>query len=248
MPIHNEEAHLSSAIARVPAYVDRIIAVDDGSDDDTWRCLGRIESGRLIRLRHGVNRGVGAATKTGYRRALEDRVELIAVMDGDGQMDGDDLCRLLDAAIGGADYVKGNRFLHRTISEMPVARFVGNRMFSLLTRWAADLRPAIDAQCGYAIVRAAALRRIDLGALYDRYGFLNDLLFAIARARLRVESVPVRCIYGNEISGINPVIVVPVIVYLNVRNYLRRAASVLFETRPDRATLLAIRSQETSAE
>src|ERR1700754_1880435 len=97
MPIHNEEHRIERAIARVPAFVDRIIAVDDGSTDGTVTQLLRLADPRLMISRHDINRGVGAATKTGCRRALATAAELIAVMDGDGQMDGGDLPAMLDA-------------------------------------------------------------------------------------------------------------------------------------------------------
>ena len=226
MPIHNEEAYVARAIARVPEYVDLVIAVDDGSDDSTWEQLSRIESRRLVRLRHPRNRGVGAATKTGYRYAGDADVDLIAVMDGDGQMDGCDLSRLLDRAIAGADYVKGNRFLHNSLVSMPMARLVGNAIFSWLTRRASGFRESVDAQCGYAVIRRPSLCRINLSELYDRYGFLNDMLFAMAGRGLRVESVAVRCIYGQEVSGINPLKVVPAILFLICRRYVRRRMSI----------------------
>src|SRR5205085_2204098 len=101
-------------IARVPAFVDVIVAVDDGSSDTTWQRLAGIEDPRIIRLQHRKNSGVGAATKTGYRYCLQTDADFIAVMDGDGQMDGRDLSRLVDCAIERSDYVKGNRFLSQT--------------------------------------------------------------------------------------------------------------------------------------
>ncbi|HET8675631.1 MAG TPA: glycosyltransferase family 2 protein, partial [Blastocatellia bacterium] len=126
MPIHNEERQVERAISRVPSFVDIIIAVDDGSTDRTWDRLRAITNEKLILLKHAENRGVGAATKTGYRFSLQLEPSLIAVMDGDGQMDGRDLETLLDRAASGVDYVKGNRFLHReTLSEMPLMRLVG---------------------------------------------------------------------------------------------------------------------------
>ncbi|HEU4391985.1 MAG TPA: glycosyltransferase family 2 protein [Blastocatellia bacterium] len=235
MPIHNEEAHAVRAIGRVPDYVDLVIAVDDGSGDGTWEQLSRIESGRLVRLRHAKNRGVGAATKTGYQHAIGASIDLIAVMDGDGQMDGRDLWRLLDRSIDGADYVKGNRFLHHSLAAMPLSRLAGNTIFSWLTRRATGLVDPVDAQCGYAVIRHSALSRIKLNDLYDRYGFLNDMLFATERAGLRVESVPVRCIYGQEVSGINPLKVVPAILWLICRRYIDR----LLTTWLDGATVTA---------
>src|SRR5437868_5564587 len=116
MPIHNEENHIARAIARVPAFVDWIVAIDDGSIDATWSRLAEIKDPRVVKLHHEKNLGVGAATKTGYEYGLRTSADFIAVMDGDGQMDGGDLHRLLDCAIDGSDFVKGNRFLSQTIS------------------------------------------------------------------------------------------------------------------------------------
>src|SRR4051812_16475503 len=235
MPIHNEEHRVGHAIARVPAFVDLIIAVDDASTDDTAAQLRRLANERLITIRHAANRGVGAATKTGYRRALETAADLIAVMDGDGQMDGGDLPALLDSAIAGADYVKGNRFLHcESLSAMPLARLAGNCAFSFLTRWASRYEGSLDAQCGYTVIRRAALMKLPLDALYDRYGFPNEMLFAAIRQRLRIASVAVRSIYETEVSGINPLTAVPMIGFLIARNWWRdRLDRLTAARRPD---------------
>jgi glycosyltransferase involved in cell wall biosynthesis len=227
MPLHNEQAQIESAIKRVPAFVDSIVAVDDASTDSSLDALSRIDDARLRVLVHETNRGVGAATKTGYGHALSAGVDLIAVMDGDGQMDGRDLSRLLDCAIDGADYVKGNRFLDRqtigqTIRKMPRMRYIGNRVFSYLTRLAARFDASLDAHCGYTVVRRAALARLPLDSLYDRYGFPTEMFFAALRAGFRVRCVSVRTVYGDEVSGINPFKVVPAILYLIARGYLRR--------------------------
>lgn len=223
MPIHNEEAHVARAISRVPRFVDLIVAVDDGSTDNTWASLAKINAKKLVKLKHETNRGVGAATKTGYLFTLSCDVDLIAVMDGDGQMDGQDLWRLLECAIGGVDYVKGNRLLHsETISRMPLARWIGNRTFSWLTRRAAEYSNTLDAQCGFTVIRRAALRRLNLDNLYDRYGFPNEMFFASQMAGLRIESVPVKTIYEDEVSGINPLTAVPTIMFLIARNFMRR--------------------------
>jgi dolichol-phosphate mannosyltransferase len=243
MPIHNEERQVERAVSRVPRCVDMIIAVDDGSTDRTWDRLKAIPNDKLVLLKHAENRGVGAATKTGYRFSLQSEATLIAVMDGDAQMDGRDLEALLDRAAGGADYVKGNRFLHReTLSEMPLIRLVGNRIFSSLTRRAAAFEGNLDAQCGYTVIRRSALKRLDLERLYDRYGFPNDMLFAACRAGLAVESVPVRSVYADEVSGINPVKVVPTILLLIARNLLRRK----LELKPG-VTLIAVNQTETES-
>ena len=239
MPIHNEQDQIERAINRVPSFVDVIAAVDDGSTDASLQVLRRIKDKRLTVLAHEKNRGVGAATKTGYQHALDTGVDLVAVMDGDGQMDGRDLDALLDCAIGGGDYVKGNRFLHReTLGRMPRVRYIGNTVFSWLTRRAANFDASLDAHCGYTVIRRQGLKRLDLAKLYDRYGFPTEAFFAALRAGLRVASVPVRTVYGDEVSGVNFFKVVPAVLFLIGRGYLRRRsleqAPLDLRNRPDR--------------
>src|SRR5262249_32994970 len=113
---------IGATVATVPALVDHVIVIDDASRDDTGeRARG---AGACEVIRHAVNRGVGGAITTGYRRALALGVDIAVVMAGDGQMDPHDLPALLDPiADGAADYVKGNRFLHPAVwTEMPPAR------------------------------------------------------------------------------------------------------------------------------
>jgi glycosyltransferase involved in cell wall biosynthesis len=226
VPVHNEEAHVERAIKRIPDFVDLIVAVDDGSSDESWAALSRVRDRRLTTLRHDRNYGVGAATKTGYRYCLSARADLIAVMDGDGQMDGGDLARLLERAVSGVEYVKGNRFMDsQSIHAMPRFRYIGNRVFSWLARRAASFDSCLDAHCGYTVIRHNALKRLALDGLYDRYGFPLEMFFAACRTELAIESVPVTTVYGNEVSGINPLTAVPAICYLIARNYFRRTFS-----------------------
>ena len=241
MPVHNEQAHVARAIERVPAFVDVIVAVDDASTDQTRSVLARVRDERLIVIRHERNRGVGAATKSGYRRSLAAEADLIAVMDGDGQMDGRDLHRLLDRAIHGVDYVKGNRFLDaESIRAMPWIRHIGNRLFSWLARRAASFNGSLDAHCGYTVIRSQALKLLPMGELYDRYGFPSEMFFAASRAALTIECVAVRTIYGDEVSGINPFTAVPAVLYITARAYARgrfasKARKIALSFRPAKA-------------
>jgi glycosyltransferase involved in cell wall biosynthesis len=226
MPVHNEEAHVEQAIKRVPRYVDLIVVIDDGSTDNTWLVLSHISDRRVTLLRHDRNRGVGAAIKSGYRYCLNTRADLIAVMDGDGQMDGRDLARLLERALKGTEYVKGNRFLDsESIRNMPRLRYFGNQLFSWLARRSASFEDNLDSHCGYTVIRRHALNRVVLDDLYDRYGFPTEMFFAAMRAGLAIENVPVSTVYGDEVSGINPVTAVPAILFLIARNYFRRRFS-----------------------
>jgi hypothetical protein len=129
---------------------------------------------------------------------------------------------LLERALSGVEFVKGNRFLHaESIGSMPVVRYLGNRFLSWLTRCAAAYDESLDAHCGYTVIQHQALKRLPLSELYDRYGFPTEMFFAACRANLAIASVPVRSVYGDEVSGINPLTAIPAILCLIARNYLR---------------------------
>ena len=130
VPAYNEEPFIASVVQNMPDYVDRIYVVDDASTDST-RCLvtelcEKID--RLVLLNHLENRGVGAAIATGYKKCLEDGMDIAVVMAGDNQMDHDQLPSLLAPLIAGrAGYSKGNRMSCREhLNGMPLGRRFGN--------------------------------------------------------------------------------------------------------------------------
>lgn len=220
IPIHNERCFISRTIKSVPEYVDRLIVVDDSSTDGTAEEVLSLGSPRIDLIRHERNLGVGASIVSGYRHALQIGADIAAVMDGDGQMHPEDLAGLLDAVCNGAGYAKGNRFLHNSINCMPIIRYLGNSFFSGLTRIVLGLE--LDSQCGYTAVCCKLLRSLCLEQVYPRYGYLNSLLFQIVEAGATVSSVPVRTIYGKEVSGINPFVTVPTILTIIFFGWLRR--------------------------
>ncbi|MET0594610.1 MAG: glycosyltransferase family 2 protein [Polyangiaceae bacterium] len=206
VPAYNEERLLAKTLTTMPPFVDDVVVVDDASSDRTFDVASSFASPRVRAFRHEVNRGVGAAIVTGYRLALAQGAEAIAVMAGDAQMHPDDLAPLaLPVVQGVADYAKGDRFCHadawRTI---PVERSIAGRVLSALTRRAAGLDALSDSQCGYTVISAHAARTIDLDSVFPRYGYPNDLLGKLSLAGLRIRDVPVRPVYGDEKSGIRP--------------------------------------------
>jgi glycosyltransferase involved in cell wall biosynthesis len=204
VPAFQEERHVARTLGGIPACADAIYLVDDASTDATSTEARATPDRRVRVLRHEQNRGVGAAIVTGYRAALADRIDLVAVMAGDDQMAPDDLevllAKLCDAD---ADYAKGNRFVHPAARDMPLGRRLGGKALALLTRLATGLS-IDDSQCGFTVARASCLRRIDLDDLWPRYGYPNDLLALLAAAGARVVEAPVRPVYAGEQSGIRP--------------------------------------------
>jgi len=230
VPAFNEERAVAATVRSVPGFVDHVLVVDDASGDATYRAAARSRRRNLEVLRHGRNRGVGAAIFTGYARALALGVDAAAVMAGDGQMDPADLPRLLDPiAAGRADYVKGNRFLTREVWRvMPRARLAGNVLLSLATKVTSGYFHVFDSQCGYTAASRSALERIDLARAFPRYGYPNDLLARLWAAGMRVEDVPVRAVYGPAWrSGISLATVVYPISFVLLRSLGWRLAARL---------------------
>jgi glycosyltransferase involved in cell wall biosynthesis len=225
VPAYNEEKLIHMVLETMPDFVDLIIVVDDASTDQT---LVRVASyrqrlgERLVLLSHAENQGVGAAIVTGYKQALARGIEVVAVMAGDGQMDPDDLVRVVaPVAQGEADYVKGNRlFRGESWGMIPHYRYLGNAVLSLLTKIVSGYWHIADSQSGYTAISRIALERLDLSRIYKRYGMPNDILVKLNVGHFRVRDVPVRPVYNiGENSGIRLRKVVPTIIWLLLRGF-----------------------------
>jgi glycosyltransferase involved in cell wall biosynthesis len=203
VPAFNESRHIEATLRAVPAFVDRILVIDDGSHDETASRAAGVADARVTVLRHAQNSGVGAALRTGYERAFEAGADIAVVMAGDGQMDPADLPALLTpVVVGEADYAKGNRLAHpEVVRRMPWSRLLGNRALSFLTRCVTGL--AIDdSQCGYTALHRRVGERLPWRELWSGYGYPNDLLGMLQRLDARVRDVVVRPIYADEQSGV----------------------------------------------
>jgi glycosyltransferase involved in cell wall biosynthesis len=180
--------------------------------------------GEVVGVRHETNRGRGAAVKTGYQLAMMNGYDVVAVMDGDGQMNPEILGRIVDpVASGEADYAKGNRLVSfEHCRQMPRWRLFGNGLLTVLTNVGCGYWTVRDPQNGYTAIAADALAELSLGDLYEGYGFLNDLLIHLNAHGFRVTDVPMEAKYGEESSGIRYRSFVPVLSWLLLRGFVWR--------------------------
>src|SRR5919197_2275571 len=86
VPAHDEGRLVVERLGRIPPFVDRIYVVDDASSDGTSQAASGNGDERVEVVRHERNQGVGAAIVTGYRRALEEDVDVTCVMAADNQV------------------------------------------------------------------------------------------------------------------------------------------------------------------
>ena len=112
MPAYDEEGLVVETLRGIPDFVDRVYVVDDASSDETGARAREVSDPRVEVIRHDRNRGVGAAIVTGYRRALEEEIDVTCVMAADNQMDSAELRSLVEpVAWGETDYAKANRLV-----------------------------------------------------------------------------------------------------------------------------------------
>ena len=217
VPAYDEERLVGETIRGIPEFVDRILVVDDASRDGTSAAAEAVGDPRVDVLRHERNEGVGAAIATGYRRALDEEIDVTCVMAADRQMDPDELEGLVEpVARGEVEYAKANRLVSGEAWQViPRTRYLGNAVLSLLTKIASGYWHVADSQAGYTAVSRGALERLDLDRIYPRYGFPNDMLVHLNLQNARVRDVPSRPIYHeNGQSGIRLRSVIPRISWL----------------------------------
>jgi glycosyltransferase involved in cell wall biosynthesis len=229
VPSYNEEHLIEQVVNTMPDYVDRIYIVDDASTDDTvakvQRMVKKVGQQRLRIIEMPKNSGVGAAIVRGYQEGIKDKMDVMAVMAGDAQMDPDDLEHVLMPVISGeADYVKGNRlFTGEAWQIIPRYRYLGNAFLSLLTKISSGYWHIADSQTGYTAISLETAEMLPLEELFPRYGYPNHILAMLNVYRRRVRDVPVRPVYNiGEKSGIRLWREIPGLIILLTRNFLWR--------------------------
>lgn len=228
VPAYNEARLIGRALAAIPEIVDHVVVVDDGSADATAQRAVASGDARVEVVRHEQNRGVGAAIASGYRRAFEAGADVAVVMAGDAQMDPADFPALVEPVVRGeVGYAKGDRLSYPgAVQRMPLVRWIGNHGLTWMTRAATGLRIR-DSQCGYTALSRTAAARLALGRIWPRYGYPNDLLGALAAARVAVRDVVVRPVYADETSGLRMRHALVMIPWVIVRVAWRRLVALV---------------------
>ncbi|AGB02435.1 glycosyl transferase [Methanoregula formicica SMSP] len=206
VPAYNEERLIGDTLAGIPEFVCRVYVVNDCSKDRTQEVVEYYAKNdpSIVPIKHEVNQGVGSAIVTGYKKALQDGMDYVAVMAGDNQMDPRFLPELLDPVVEQrCDYTMGNRLINQEFRKgMSKWRYLGNSTLTMLTKIASGYWQMMDPQNGYTVISKRALERISLTGIYPRYGYCNDVLVKLNVLGFRVINVPHPARYGMEKSKI----------------------------------------------
>lgn len=201
IPVYNEARTILDiirAVEAVPIGLDKeLVIVDDGSTDGTREALRQAQAEQPSRkcVFHAVNRGKGAALRSGFQAASGD---IVVVQDADMEYDPRDYTALLAPIVDGhADVVFGSRFLgggpHRVLFFW---HCVGNRLLTTLSNMLTGLN-LTDMEVCYKVFRRQVLETLVL--CEDRFGFEPEITAKVARGRWKIYEVPV-AYYGRDYS------------------------------------------------
>ena len=197
LPAYNEEKNIERVIAAVRSRGYAVLVVDDGSTDTTAQ---KVLSSGVSAVFATVNAGKGATLAKGLEKLRHSDFKAVVLMDSDGQHDPEEIGRFVEALEKGADLVIGDRMADT--KDMPFIRVATNRVMSWIISGVAGQKVA-DTQSGYRAFSRKAVDRIRLKA--SRFETESEMIFSAADAGLRIASVPITCLYGDEVSHIRPV-------------------------------------------
>lgn len=199
IPAYNEARTIGQVVSEARKVIEYVVVVDDGSRDNTAQLAE--DSGAVV-IKHPVNRGKGAALRTGFQHVLDHGYDALITMDSDGQHDVNDIPGFLEAfSKTGSGIIIGSRM--QDISTMPAIRKFTNKFTSFVGSLLAHQKIK-DSQSGFRLISSDVLRAVELET--TGYEMESEILIKASRAGFRITSVPIKTIYGQEVSKINPVV------------------------------------------
>ena len=191
IPAHNEQKHIASVIREVKKFSEKVIVVDDGSNDSTSEIANKEN---VIVLKHIINLGKGAALKTGAEYAIRNGAKALIFIDADGQHEPKDIPRFL-TALKEADIVFGSRSLNKN---MPLVLKFGNWFINKTNNilFGVKLR---DTQSGYRAMTVQAYNKIKWKA--SSYGVESEMVANVGKKRLKYKEITIKTIYSDRYKG-----------------------------------------------
>jgi glycosyltransferase involved in cell wall biosynthesis len=188
IPVYNEATTIGRVIERVIncGFDVEVIVVDDGSTDGTREYLQHFLHPRVRILYHEVNRGKGAALRSGFAAATR---PYVCVQDADLEYDPADFAAMLPPLLDGrADMVYGSRFLGGPHRVLFFWHYIGNRLLTLFSDMITNIN-LTDMETGQKAFVREKLAALQLSA--DRFTFEPEITAKAARAGWRIYEVPI---------------------------------------------------------
>lgn len=195
IPAFNEETAIQAVIEEIKKFgYKNIIVVDDGSADNTYQIA---KNSGATSLRHKINRGKGATTKTGIEATKILGAEIVVTLDGDGQHNPADIAKLTaPIEFENFDVALGTRLLNP--KGMPFHKIIANKIGNFFTWYLYGLW-VTDSQSGFRAYSQRAINLIDTRA--DRYEYDSEIIREIYKYKLKYKEVPIEVRYTQYSMG-----------------------------------------------
>jgi glycosyltransferase involved in cell wall biosynthesis len=212
---YNAERHIERVLKRIPAWIAERLAeifiIDDHSSDNTVAVAGKVDwPGHYAPLnifRTPYNQGYGGNQRLGYLYAIEQGIDIVVLLHGDGQYAPEALPHILAPYAEGADAVFGSRFINPRDAikgGMPLYKWVGNRILTRMQNLILGAQMS-EMHSGYRSYRTSVLRRVPFTSNSLGFDFDADIIVQLHAAGFRITEVPIPTYYGDEICHVNGV-------------------------------------------
>ncbi len=196
VPAYNEEKKIGSVVQSLFGHVDQVVVVDDASPDNTFQIAK--DAGAVV-LRHGINRGQGAALQTGHDYALKNNAEYVLHFDGDGQFCVEDILPALNKMKESSyDVLFGSRFLGKKSNIPWLKRFVLFPMARIFNKMSGVY--LTDIHNGFRILNKKALEVLKIEQ--DRMAHATEIPVKVKKLGLKYVEFPVKVVYHEYGQGI----------------------------------------------
>ncbi len=197
IPTYNELDNIRPMIDKVFSLPEKfdLLIIDDGSPDGTANIVKeqqKVHPDSLHLIERSGKLGLGTAYLTGFRWALDHGYDYVFEMDCDFSHNPDDLVRLSEAAVKGADLVIGSRYVTGVnVVNWPMKRVLMSYYASAYVRFVTGM-PVRDATAGFVCYSADLLRKIDMEAIQMKgYGFQVEMKYTAWKLGARIQEVPI---------------------------------------------------------
>lgn len=192
IPFFNENETISEIINKSLQFSDIVIAVDDGSTDNSRRQISPDK--KLILLTNEINEGKGYSVTRGMLKSIELKSDITITIDADLQHPPEYIPLLIEK-LGKFDIVIGNRM--KNLKSMPLLRILSNKLTSFILSFKIKQFIA-DSQCGFRAYKTAILKDILPSA--KGYEAETEILIRAGRKHYKIGFTEIPTIYGREKS------------------------------------------------
>jgi glycosyltransferase involved in cell wall biosynthesis len=210
---YNAERHIEKVLKRIPDWIAERLAeifiIDDHSSDNTVAVAGQVDwpsrYAPLNIFRTPYNQGYGGNQRLGYLYAIEQEIDIVVLLHGDGQYAPEALPHILAPYAEGADAVFGSRFINPKDAikgGMPLYKWIGNRILTRTQNFILGARMS-EMHSGYRSYRTSVLRQVPFTSNSLGFDFDADIIVQLHAAGFRITEVPIPTYYGDEICHVN---------------------------------------------